>query len=105
MSGFLWRLCRYRSTVGRKFEKGERFRMLFEDGKYYSGSVVGCLDVVLRSEDGASAAPGAAPARMPEIGVPWEAMLVRVCAHMYARAAYVMLLFCCCALAGSLGRW
>lgn len=88
---------KYRSSCGRKLEKGERFRMLFEDGKHYNGTVVGCLDCMVRPEDltsaGAALAPAAAGAgagpraqaalrtsvtsRFPEIGVPWESLLVR----------------------------
>ena len=73
--------CRYRAAVGRKVEKGERFRMMFEDGKYYNGVIVGCMDAVLRLDDNASAGSvsGGATAtqrHIPEVGVPWEALLV-----------------------------
>jgi hypothetical protein len=61
---------KYRGTAGRKFDKGERFRMQFEDGNYYYGSIVGCVDCVV---------PGEEPVRgrCQEIGAPWESLLVR----------------------------
>ena len=78
--------------MGRKYEKGERFRMLFEDGKYYTGTVVGCLDMVLKAEE--------ATKRAHEIGVPWESLLVcvrvRSCVCSCVRCLNAVLCVCVC---------
>ncbi len=78
---------RYRLSLLRKWDKGERFQMQFEDGKMYAGVVMGCVDCVVVDDP-------KVPAR--DLGMPWEALQVRVLMPHLERCAQceVLLLHC-----------
>ena len=71
----------------RKWDKGEKFQMQFEDGKFYKGTVLGCVDDVVVEDHRTNATHGsAASLTNPDLGIPWEALQVsrrrRHCAAM-----------------------
>ena len=90
-AAFSLRPHRYRTSTSKKWDKGERFKMQFEDGKDYLGSIVGCVDCVVVEEHRTAATGGSVAAQpQPDLGVPWEALQV-LCRGRLSRAVLCFL--------------
>lgn len=70
---------KYRAATLRKWERGERFQMPFEDGQVYTGTVLGAVDCAIVDDARHNVTQGSAPQPgvTADVGVPWEALQVR----------------------------